>query len=105
VDTLGLPLAVYVTPADVQDRIGARCLLTGLKPLAPRLKKIWDDRAYGGEKLAQWCQERGSWELEVVERDRESSGFQIMPKRWIVERSIAWACRNRRLAKDYERMV
>jgi putative transposase len=105
VDTLGLPLAVYVTPADVQDRIGARCLLAGLKPLAPRPKKIWADGAYGGEKLAKWCQERGGWELEVVERDRESSNFQIMPKRWIVERSIAWACRNRRLAKDYERMV
>ena len=45
VDTLGLPLSIYVTPADVQDRAGARCLLAGLKPLMPRLKKIWADRA------------------------------------------------------------
>ena len=55
VDTLGLPLPVYVTPADVQDRAGARLLLAGLKPLVPNLKKIWADVAYGGEKLAKWC--------------------------------------------------
>jgi putative transposase len=53
VDTLGLPLSVYVTSADVQDRIGARCLLAGLKALLPRLKKIWADGAYTGEKLAK----------------------------------------------------
>lgn len=47
----------------------------------------------------------GGWELENVEGDRESYGFQIMTRRWIVERSIAWACRNQRLAKDYKRMV
>jgi Transposase DDE domain len=52
VDSLGLPLSVYVTPADVQDRAGARCLLAGLKPLVPRLKKIWADGAYSGEELA-----------------------------------------------------
>ncbi len=50
VDTLGLPLSVYVTLADVQDRVGARCLLAGLKPLVPRLKKIWADGAYGGPR-------------------------------------------------------
>jgi transposase len=49
VDTLGLPLAAYVTPVDVQERTGARCLLAGLKPLVPRLKKIWADGPYGGE--------------------------------------------------------
>ena len=59
VDTLGLPLSVYVTSADVQDRVGARRLLAGLKPFVPRLKKIWADGAYTGEKLAGWCKERG----------------------------------------------
>ena len=59
VDTLGLPLSVYVSPADVQDRGGAQCLLAGLKPFVPHLKKIWADGAYTGERLASWCKEQG----------------------------------------------
>ena len=54
VDTLGLPLSVYVTPADIQDRVGAQYLLAGLKLLLPSLKKIWADGAYSGEMLARW---------------------------------------------------
>ena len=53
VDTLGLPLSAYVTPADVQDRAGARLLLAGLNPLVPRLKKIWADGAYSGKEFAR----------------------------------------------------
>jgi putative transposase len=105
VDTLGLPLSVYVTPADVQDRAGARLLLAGLGPLVPRLKKIWADGAYSGEELAGWCEEQGEWELEIVERDREAQGFEVLPRRWIVERTFSWLIRNRRLSKDYERLV
>jgi putative transposase len=105
VDTMGLPLSVYVTSADVQDRVGARCLLAGLKPFVPRLKKIWADGAYTGEKLASWLEEQGGWELEIVERDREARGFEVLSKRWIVERTFSWLIRNRRLSKDYERMV
>jgi putative transposase len=74
---LGLPLSVCVTPADVQDRAGARLLLAGLKPLVPNLKKIWTDGAYGGENLARWCEEQGGWQLEVVKRDRKVRGFEI----------------------------
>lgn len=105
VDTLGLPLSVHVTPASVQDRVGARLLLVGLKPLMPRLRKIWADGAYGGEKLAKWCEQQGGWELEVVERDREVEGFRVLAKRWIVERTFGWLRRDRRLARDYERKV
>lgn len=105
VDTLGLVLSVYVTPADVQDKIGARCVLVGRSWLLPRLKKIWADGAYSGEPLARWCEEEGGWELEVVEREPEAKGFNVLPKRWIVERTIAWLVRNRRLVKDYERKV
>jgi putative transposase len=105
VDTLGLPLSVYVTSADVQDRVGTRSLLAGLKPFVPRLKKIWADGAYTGEKLASWLEEQGGWELEIVERDREARGFEVLSKRWIVERTFSWLIRNRRLSKDYERMV
>ena len=77
--------------ADVQDRAGARLLLAGLEPLLPRLKRIWADGTYGGEKLAKWCEEAG--------------GFEVVAKQWIVERTFAWLCRNRRLAEDYERKV
>jgi putative transposase len=105
VDNLGLPLSVYVTPADVQDRAGTRCLLAGLKLLVPRLKKIWADRAYSGEELARWCEEEGGWELEVVEQNRGAQGFKVLPRRWIVERTFSWLVRNRRLSKDYERMA
>jgi putative transposase len=105
VDTLGLPLSIYVTSADVQDRVGAQCLLAGLKPFVPRLKKIWADGAYMGEKLAGWLEEQGGWELEIVERDREADGFEVLPRRWIVERTLGWLMRNRRLSKDYERKV
>ncbi len=107
VDTLGLVLSVYVTSAAVQDRVGARCLLAGLKPLLPCLKKIWADGAYTGEKLAGWCQERGGWELEIVERSSsaDTEGFAVLPHRWIVERTFSWLMRNRRLSKDYERKV
>jgi putative transposase len=105
VDTLGLPLSVYVTSADIQDRVGARCLLAGLKPFVPRLKKIWADGAYAGEQLVGWLEEQGGWELEIVERDREAKGFEVLPKRWIVERTFSWLIRNRRLSKDYERLV
>lgn len=105
VDTLGLPLSVYVTSADVQDRVGAQCLLDGLKPLLPRLKKIWGDGAYTEEKLARWCKEQGGWELEIVERSADTEGFAVLPHRWIVERTLGWLMRNRRLTKDHERMV
>jgi putative transposase len=105
VDTLSLPLSVCVTSAGVQDRVGARCLLAGLKPFVPRLKKIWADGAYTGEKLAGWLEEQGGWELEIVERDREAEGFEVLPKRWIVERTFSWLLQNRRLSKDYERLV
>jgi putative transposase len=102
---LGLPLSVYVTSADVQDRGGAQGLLAGLKPLLPRLKKIWADGAYTGEKLAGWCKQQCGWELEVVERSADTEGFAMLPQRWIVERTLGWLMRNRRLSKDYERMV
>jgi putative transposase len=101
VDTLGLPLSIYVSPADVQDRSGAQGLLAGLKARLPRLKKIWADGAYTGEKLADWCEERGGWELEIVERSSaDTRGFTVLPHRWIVERTLGWLMRNRRLSKD-----
>ena len=71
----------------------------------PRLRKIWADGAYGGEEFARWCEEQGGWELEIVERNPQTKGFKVLPKRWIVERTFSWLIRNRRLSKDYERRV
>ena len=105
VGTLGLPLSLYVTPANVQDRVGARSLLVGLNPLVPRLKKIWADGAYTGEKLAGWCEEQGGWEIKIVERSTATEGFTVLPRKWIVQRTPGWLMRNRRLSKDYERKV
>ncbi len=105
VDTLGIPLSIYVTRADVHDTKGARCLLAGLAFFVPRLKKIWADAAYRGQDLADWCQAEGDWELEVVERTPGTRGFSIQPRRWVVERTFGWLSRNRRLSKDYERKV
>jgi transposase len=53
------------------------------------LKKIWADGAYSGEELASWCEQRGEWKLEIVERDQETEGFEVLPKRWIVERTFS----------------
>jgi putative transposase len=106
VDTLGLLLSVHVSPADVQDRGGAPVLLSGLKQLLSRLEKIWADGAYTGEKLATWCREQGGWELETIKRRKaDTEGFTVLSHRWIVERTLGWLARNRRLSKDYERLV
>jgi putative transposase len=105
VDTLGLPLSWYVTPANVHDTVGARCLLAGLQYFVPRLTKIWADQAYQGQELAEWCKATGGWELEVVKRPSGVQGWCQQPKRWIVERTFGWLSRNRRMSKDYERKV
>ncbi len=58
-----------------------------------------------GKALADWCQQQGNWELEVVKRTPGVRGFSVQPRRWVVERSFSWLSRNRRLSKDYERKV
>ena len=103
VDTLGLPLSIYVTPAGVHDQVGARCMLAGLALLVPRLKTIWADGAYAGAQLARWCKQHGGWEVGIVGHAAGKQGFAVQPRRWVVERTFGWLVRNRRLAKDYER--
>lgn len=71
----------------------------------PRMEMLWADSAYAGEKLRTWCAEHTGWRLEAVSRNTGSSTFKVLPRRWVVERSIAWLSRNRRLARGYERKV
>ena len=101
VDTLGLPLAVMVHPADIQDRDGARLVLAKLLGRFPRLQLIWADGAYGG-KLVEWAQTVGGWTLELVRRPPQQHTFQVLPRRWVVERTFGWLNLQRRLSKDYE---
>ena len=100
VDTQGLLLAVAVHPADVQDRDGARQVLTRLGHRCPRLRHLWADAGYAGPKLGDWVQAHTPWNLEIVRRSEP--GFQVLPRRWVVERTFAWLGRYRRLSKDYE---
>ena len=100
-DTLGLVLAVVVHAASVQDRDGAKLVLAKLLGRFPRLRLLWADGGYAG-KLGDWVLETCGWVLEIVKRSDDVAGFQVLPKRWIVERTFAWLGRYRRLSKDYE---
>jgi putative transposase len=105
VDTLGLLLSVEVTPANTSDQAGAQRLLIGLKPLQPRLELIWADSAYGGAPLATWCAAEGAWRVEIIKPTPHVQGFVVRPWCWIVERTLGWLGRQRRLSKDDERKV
>lgn len=106
VDTLGMVVAAVVHSAGIQDRDGAKLVLKKMVGRFPRLKKILADGIYNGG-IAEWAQAVGGWILEVVVRppaeEGEKKKFEVLPWRWIVERTFAWLGRYRRLSKDYER--
>ena len=105
VDTLGNLLEVVVHAANIQDRDGARLLLEQLgHETKAGLQRIWADGAYGG-RLVEWVREKLGALLEVVPRPPRQEGFQVLPRRWVVERTLGWFNRYRRLSKDYERLV
>ena len=93
-----------VHPASLQDRDGAVLVLDDhTRRLFPFLEKVFADGAYGGAKLRD-AMAGASWEIAVVRRPEGQKGFQALPRRWVVERTIAWINRCRRLAKDYENL-
>jgi putative transposase len=97
-----LILAVWLTPAHVQDRDAAAAVLPMASQQIPTLQTVWADGAYTGPLVQAAAKEAGI-ELEVVKRSDQARGFVVQPKRWIVERTFGWLNRERRLSKDYER--
>jgi putative transposase len=102
-DTVGNLLEVVVHAADIQDRDGAKLVLNKLtEATKARLQKVWADGGYRG-KLIDWVRDQLEIVLEIVSRDPNQPGFQLLPRRWVVERTFAWLGRYRRLSKDYEK--
>jgi putative transposase len=101
VDTLGLIWSVVVHGASEQDRDGAKLVLKTVQRKLPRLKLIWADGGYAGQ-LIEWVKQNCGWVLEIVKRSDNTKGFEVLPKRWVVERTLGWFGWYRRLSKDYE---
>ena len=103
VDTLGLVLGVLVTPASTPERDGAQALLQRVVGWFTWLRLLWVDGGYSGEAFAQWVKTiRPKLAVEVVKRSDDLRGFQVLPRRWVVERTFGWLMRQRRLVRDYE---
>lgn len=104
VDTLGLLLVVVVTIASIQDRDGARLLLSQLPGGCKKLRKVWVDGGYSG-RLVEWVAQHFKFRLAVVLRPKETKKFILLPRRWVVERTFGWLNHSRRFSKSYERLT
>ena len=106
VDTLGLLLHAVVHPANVQDRDGGVLLLSTLFGMYPFLLKLFADAGYQGPQFANAVAKRlPQIVLQIVKRSDQANGFEVLPMRWVVERTLAWLNRCRRLAKDFENLA
>jgi putative transposase len=104
VDTLGLLLVVVIHTADVADSVGARAILEKAHWRFSTLKQVWADGGYVGP-LVEWAKVHLQLVIEIIKRNEQARGFQLLARRWVVERTLAWISRNRRLAKDYESLL
>ena len=104
-DTLGLMLFVLVHAADVQDRDGAPDVLKAIRYRFPWLRHVFADGGYAGPKLRKALTKIGEWTVEIIKRSDVAKGFEVLPRRWVVERTFAWLGRCRRLAKDWETSI
>ena len=104
-DTAGILIAGIVHEASIQDRDGAPALLGLIRSAFPWLRHVFADGGYAGNKLRNALGAIGRWTIEIVKRSDATKGFKLLPRRWVVERTIAWLNRNRRLAKDFEATI
>jgi putative transposase len=103
VDTIGCVLVACAHAANIFDGTGARQVIPMLFDRVSSVKRIWADSAYSGIELSDWVKTGFDCVLEVVKKDKGQKGFHVLPHRWIVERTLAWLVRARRLSKDFER--
>jgi transposase len=104
-DTSGLVVGAIVHPADWQDRHAAPLVLASIRNAFPWLRHVFADGGYAGKQLRGRLQPIGQWTIEIVKRSDKAKGFEVVPRRWVVERTFAWLNRNRRLAKDVEATI
>lgn len=104
-DTCGNLIACEVHTANIQDRDGAPLVFARLRREAPKLRLVFADGGYGGPKLRGALVSLGRWTLQIVKRTDTVRGFEVLPRRWVVERTFAWLGRCRRLAKDWEASI
>ena len=104
VDVLGLVLVVVITPASVQDRDGAVPVVENAALEHSHIQKIWADSVYNGRQIED-VEKRTGIDIEVVKRTDYMSGFVVLPRRWVVERTFGWMERFRLLNREYERTV
>jgi len=102
-DTVGLLVGLAVHGADIQDRDGAPDLLESISTAYPLQRRIFADGGYAGPRGA--LEKIGRWTVQIVERSDIAQGFEVIPRRWVVERTFAWFGRCRRMAKDWEKTI
>jgi len=104
-DTEGNLVGLLVHSADIQDRDGAVDVLASIRSLYPWLRHVFADGGYAGDKLREALAQMGKWTIEIIKRSDVAKGFELLPRRWVVERTFAWLGRCRRLAKDFEATI
>jgi transposase len=104
-DTIGLLVGLMIHGPDIQDRDGAPDVLKLIGKKFPGLCHIFADGGYAGPKLREALTKIGDWTVEIRKRSDTADGFEVLPRRWVVERTFAWLGRCRRLAKDWEKTI
>ena len=104
-DTIGFLIGFVIHAANIQDRDGAPHVLKSIRHTHPWLRHVFADGGYSGPKLRGKLEKIGCWTMEIVKRSDKAIGFEVIPRRWVVERTFAWLGRCRRLAKDWEKSI
>ena len=103
-DTDGRLLTARVHSAEVQDRDGGKLPLKASRQRYPFVARVFADGGYAG-RLVHWAADKTHISLEIIRRGAHTKGFEVLPQRWVVERTFAWIFKNRRLVRDYEQLT